>query len=356
MDKALNYSDVYLVPEYSELKSRSEADISVEFLGKRYDSCWLPANMKSVIDVNIAKWLSENNYFYIYHRFGDTLKFLDETIQYTPVENGMDCKVWKTISISVGVKDVDKKLIRDIVGIDENNIPKFYPRYVSHITIDIANGDSILVKEMIEYIRNACQYAGISCPKIIAGNVCTRQAVWRLKSWGADAVKVGIGGGAACSTKNQTGFHIPMFSCVKDCCDYTGIPIISDGGIRENGDIAKSLRAGATLTMIGQTLAACIDAPGEDVRKIDGYRGAGTSNGFETIYGEITHKKYYGSASAKNKGENKHVEGFEINLPCNGLTYEQKYQEIKESLQSAVSYSGGKDLNSLKTVKWVTTK
>ena len=67
---ALSYRDVYLVPRHSILKSRSEADISVEFLGRKFQSVWIPANMSSVINENIAHWLSENNYPYIMHRFG----------------------------------------------------------------------------------------------------------------------------------------------------------------------------------------------------------------------------------------------------------------------------------------------
>ena len=195
-------------------------------------------------------------------------------------------------------------------------------------------------------------------PKIIAGNIATSNAVNDLTKWGADACKVGIAGGGACSTKNQTAFHIPMFTCVKNCYEHgsAGIPIIADGGIRENGDIPKALVAGASMVMVGGLLAACIDAPGENTysQKIvfeDAQAGI-----MKTENDEVTHKSYYGSASAKQKNNKNYIEGSEVLLLCNNMLYEEKYKEIKESLSSAVSYAGGKDLSAFKSVDFVSLK
>lgn len=347
---ALNYSDVYLSPRYSSLKSRSQADVSVEFLGTKFKSPIIPANMSSVINPDLAKWLSNNGYFYIMHRFADTFKFVQKA-------NAED---WKTISISIGVKEEDLSLIRNIVNSNYR---------IDFITIDIAHGHSLLVKETIEFIKTIYSFKSFdyswTIPKIIAGNVATREGVNDVNTWGADAVKVGIAGGGACSTKNMTGFHIPMFSCVKNCYEYNkDIPIIADGGVRENGDIPKALVAGATMVMVGGLLAACIDAPGENVYSKQEYDVVyrHDSNGYAIAYAqqprkrEITHKSYHGSASEHQKGEKKHVEGFKTQIPCNGLTYKEKYQELKESLSSAVSYAGGKDLLAFKSVDFVTIK
>ncbi len=337
MEKAYNYSDIYLVPKYSELKSRNEADTSVEFLGRKFKAPWCPANMSSVIGGKTAHWLSENDYFYIYHRFENNVGFILRT----------RCDNWKLISISVGVKQCDKEFVTEI---------KNSKSRVDFITIDIAHGHSILMKEMIQHIKY-----NLPNVKIIAGNVCTPEAVQDLESWGADAAKIGIAGGQSCSTKNMTGFHVPMFSCISKCVAFGGpngveanIPIIADGGIRENGDIAKALAAGANLVMAGSLFAACTDAPGENVHKESTHYRFET--GPKTYPGRITHKKYFGSASAKQKGENKHVEGFEVEIPCNGLAYEEKYKELTESLQSAISYAGGKDLKAFNTVEFITTK
>lgn len=331
MEQSLNYSNVYLIPKYSELRTRTDADVSTEFLGRKFKLPIVPANMVSVINLLIAKWLSENDYFYIYHRFGQKHDHPINFVRYANKEK------WKTISISVGVKKEDKDIITGILW-EQNR--------VDVLTIDVAHGHHILVKEMIKFIKDQYKEQKIQCPKIIAGNVCTRDATRDLKDWGADAIKIGIAGGGACSTKNQTGFHVPMIACINSC-NKIGIPIIADGGVKENGDIAKALVGGSSMVMIGGVLASCIDSPAENITEP-------VVGGFVTDYSpKITHKKYFGSASYANKGHSKNVEGVEIDIPCNGLTFEQKYQEIKESLQSAISYSGGKELKDLRNVQCV---
>ncbi len=333
----MNYSDVYLIPKYSPLRSREEADISVHFLGRDFKAPWIPANMESVIDIKTAKWLSENDYFYIMHRFHDTLHF----VKLANEEN------WKTISISVGVKEEDMLFLGIIAA---KNLR------VDFLTVDIAHGHSIRMSEMVGYIKRLTFNQAIQ-PKIIAGNVATRFAVEELSKWGADAVKIGIAGGAACSTKHQTGFHIPMFSCVKGCSQpgrFPVIPLIADGGIRENGDIPKALVAGAHMVMAGSLFASCIDAPGENVYS------SGTFHTHElgSYYSpapKLRAKRYHGSASARQKGHSKHVEGFVTEVPCNGLTYKEKYEELTDSLKSAVSYAGGRDLHAFEIVKFFST-
>lgn len=372
MNPALAYQDVYLVPRYSELRSRSQADLSIEFLGRKFRLPVLPANMSSVINEDIAHWLSENDYPYIFHRFSDTLEFVEKANQNNP---------WKLISISVGVKEEDKNLLREII---------MRGLRVDWITIDVANGHHILVKEMIEFIRGlkfrSCVLENRNNwsthpigyqPKIIAGNVATPEAVRDLDKWGADCVKVGIAQGRACRTFNETGFGVPMFSCSMNCAvmggppsivhmlgrpynpnestfSFSRIPLILDGGVRENGDVAKALVAAngvPALVMAGSLFAACIDAPGENVvERVDEALG----NNWGRLYDKIVAKRYHGSASYIQKGERKHVEGIQIEIPCNGLTYAEKYQEIRESLQSSCSYAGSNDLSGFKDVKWIT--
>jgi GMP reductase len=358
---AYSYDSVYLVPRYSELRSRSEADISVEFLGRRFRAPVVPANMESVINVDIAKWLSENDLPYIYHRFGDTRAFIERANK----EN------WKLISISVGVKDIDKDLLDWAVS---NNLR------IDWICVDVAHGNHILVKEMIALIKATYDVFSKTCPKIIAGNVATSDAVRDVKTWGADSCKCGISGGGACSTKTQTGFHLPMFSCAMECASDIDFPLIIDGSVRHNGDIAKAIVAvrkawnghSVPLVMCGSLFAACKDAPGENVYKkgqVDALASVLCSprcatpeswgKAYETAKKEsdVIGKRYHGSASRAQKGEDAHhVEGFEVELPCNGMTIEEKYREITESLQSSVSYAGGKTLTDLRNVDWVVVK
>lgn len=336
--KQLKYSDVSLVPEYSECKSRSILDTSIELNGKFFKVPIVPANMKSVISMDISKWMSENDYFYIMHRFD--ICITDE-IERANLED------WKNISFSLGVKDEDRKVV-DYV--------KNKGLRLDFITIDIAHGHCGSMKEMIKYLRK-----NLKDTYIIAGNVATREATESLISWGADCVKVGIGQGAACTTKDKTGFTLPMFSCTQNCsgdffglryfdCPWRGepsledtgaelkkrLPIIADGGINCNGDIAKALAAGAIMTMAGSVFSACMDSPAETV-KID-----------QGVY-----KRYFGSASERNKKERRHIEGVTKEIPSNYMTYEEKLEEIEQDLQSAISYAGGKDLNCFDKVKYV---
>ena len=102
---------------------------------------------------------------------------------------------------------------------------------------------------------------------VIAGNIATPEAIIDLENWGADATKVGIGPGKVCITKSKTGFGTGgwQLSALKWCARVATKPIIADGGIREHGDIAKSVRFGATMVMIGSMLAGHEESPGKTV-------------------------------------------------------------------------------------------
>ena len=320
--KALKYEDVCLLPNYSEVYSRVDCSTETTLCDKKFKLPIIPANMKSVIDMHLARWMSDNDYFYIMHRFDSHLA--DDI----GLANSED---WKTISFSVGVKMRDK--------IHVMNIGKSSNLRVDFLTIDIAHGHCDRMKAMIEHIKK-----WLPETKIIAGNVATDQAVRDLSDWGADVVKVGIGQGSPCTTKDKTGFTMPMFSCTQKCSGlYSGdflegsekkIPIIADGGIKCNGDIAKAIVAGANMVMAGGLFAACTDSPA-----------------VPSTINDVPHKAYFGSASAENKGHNNNIEGKLTNICSNNMSYEEKLNEIKQDLQSSISYGGGSDLSCLKQVK-----
>ena len=321
MNKAYTYSDISLIPNYSECLTRSNCDTSLELFGKRYKLPIIPANMKAVIDLNLSRWMSENDYFYIMHRFDDI---------YPEIEQANN-EQWKTISFSIGVQDKDKTIIHKL---RTNNLK------IDFLTIDIAHGHSLKMKRMIEFIKD-----NLPDTKIIAGNVATPLAVRQLSEWGADIIKVGVGQGSPCTTKDKTGFTMPMFSCVQSCSDiyrgdfggdcYKKIPIIADGGISCNGDIAKALVGGAKMVMAGGLFAACSDSPATLV-KIDGayYRG------------------YFGSASYQSKGHTDHIEGKLNKLQDNGMPYARKLKEIEQDLQSSISYAGGNSIDIFSDVEY----
>ena len=322
--KALKYSDICLVPNFSSCRSRSECDPSVKFGGRKFRLPVMPSNMKSVINEKQAEWLSQNDYLYSMHRFDINIEeFID-----TANRNN-----WRTVSVSLGVKDGDKQTVQHIRASQAR---------VDIITIDIAHGFSQLMQEMLKFVRE--NLGPDVC--VVAGNVSTPDAVVALYAWGADYVKVGIGQGSPCTTKDKTGFTMPMFTCVKKSADcYASrvdfnhnerIPIIADGGVLGNGDIAKALTAGADLVMAGGLFASCTDSPSMSI-EIDG----------------IIRKAYYGSASLENKKTNTHIEGTLKNVPSNGMSLQRKMVELKEDLQSAISYAGGTDLSAFKNVKYM---
>ena len=170
MKKALHYDNVALVPRYSKLETRKEANVKANIKNFTFKLPVIPSNMRCVIDDKKAKWLSENDYMYVMHRFNiDNLEF----VRIANVQK------WKNISISVGVKEEDKNLIEKI---------KATGLRVDFITVDIAHGHSLLMFEMINHIREKLPNV-----IIIAGNVCTSGGFDDLVRWGAHAVKVGIG-------------------------------------------------------------------------------------------------------------------------------------------------------------------
>jgi len=308
-----DYDNVLLLPRKCRVESRSECDTSVTLGQHTFRLPVVPANMKTVVDPQICTWLARNGYFYVMHRFDlDNLQFVRDM-----AAQGLYA------SISVGVKKADHEAI--IRMRSEGLSPDF-------ITIDIAHGHADSVHAMISHIKE-----NLPGSFVIAGNVGTPEAVIDLENWGADATKVGIGPGKVCITKLKTGFGTGgwQLSALKWCARVATKPIIADGGIREHGDIAKSVRFGASMVMIGSMLAGHEESPGATV-EVDG-----------KLY-----KEYYGSASDFNKGEYKHVEGKRILEPVKGKLAETLI-EMEQDLQSSISYAGGTRLMDVRRVNYV---
>jgi len=309
-----DYDNILLLPRKCRVESRSECDASVEMGGRTFRIPVVPANMKTVVSEDICIWLAQNGYFYVMHRFDfDNVQFVKDM-----KARGLYA------SISLGVKPPDYATVDTLLAL--GLAPEF-------ITIDIAHGHADSVKDMIAYIKKK-----LPASFVIAGNVATPEAVIDLENWGADATKVGIGPGKVCITKLKTGFGTGgwQLSALKWCARVATKPIIADGGIREHGDIAKSIRFGATMVMIGSMLAGHEESPGQTV-EVDG-----------KLY-----KEYYGSASDFNKGEYKHVEGKRILEPVKGKLADTMV-EMEQDIQSSISYAGGKKLMDIRKVNYVT--
>ena len=312
--RAFDYEDVQLIPAKCIVKSRKECDTSIQFGNHRFELPVVPANMATIIDEPLAVYFASHNYFYIMHRF-------DEDDRFDFVKRMQAQHLYA--SISVGIRQSEKDLIDRFVK--ENVLPDY-------ITIDIAHGHSDIVIEMIKYIKERLPETFL-----IAGNVGTPEGVRELENAGADATKVGIGPGKVCITKMKTGFGTGgwQLAAVRWCAKAARKPIIADGGIRHNGDIAKSIRMGASMVMIGSLFSGHEESPGQDVF-IDG----------------IHYKEYYGSASQYQKGEYVNVEGKKELVEFKG-SIQYTLTEMKQDLQSSISYAGGKDIDALRAVDYV---
>jgi GMP reductase len=308
-----DYDNILLLPRKCRVQSRAECDTGVTLGKHTFRLPVVPANMKTVVNEQICEWLASNGYFYVMHRFDlDNVKFVRSC-----QSKGMYA------SVSLGVKQADYDTVAAWRA--EGLCPDY-------ITIDIAHGHSDNVHRMITHLKEHLPDAFI-----IAGNVGTPEAVIDLETWGADATKVGIGPGKVCITKLKTGFGTGgwQLSALKWCARVATKPIIADGGIREHGDIAKSIRFGASMVMIGSMLAGHEESPGQTV-EVDGR----------------LFKEYYGSASDFNKGEYKHVEGKRILEPIKGHL-KDTLREMQEDLQSSISYAGGTRLMDIRKVNYV---
>ena len=312
-----DYEDIQLVPAKSVVNSRSECDTSVTFGGMTFKLPVVPANMQTIIDEKIAISLAENGYFYIMHRFEPEkrLGFMKDM-----KARGLFA------SISVGVKEGEYSFIQQVA--DEHLSPEY-------ITIDIAHGHSDAVIKMIHHIKKHLPESFL-----IAGNVGTPEAVRELEHAGADATKVGIGPGKVCITKIKTGFGTGgwQLAALRWCAKAASKPVIADGGIRTHGDIAKSVRFGATMVMIGSLFAGHEESPGETYEK-DGK----------------CYKEYFGSASEFQKGEKKNVEGKKMFVEYKG-PLKDTLVEMEQDLQSAISYAGGNKLAAIRNVDYVIVK
>ena len=307
--KQLSYKDISLIPKKCIVDSRRDVKTTINLNGYDFVMPVCASNMKSVVDIETCQFFAKNKWFYIMHRFdGHYMHFMSQMKIYNYFT-----------SISVGINE------ESINRLDALSDAKYAPDF---ITIDVANAWSKAAMKMVKKIRK--KFPNVF---LIAGNVATGEAVEEIEKWGVDAIKCGLAGGSVCITKNKTGIHRPMVSTVLECAQARKkVLLIADGGIVEHGDIAKALVCGADMVMAGSLFAGYEQSAGNIIEIEDNM-----------------YKEYYGSASKYNKEDLKNIEGKKILIKFKG-DMNRLLKELREDLQSSISYLGCNDVKDIKGI------
>ena len=218
---------------------------------------------------------------------------------------------------------------------------------VDAVVVDSAHGHHSAVINMVQRIKNSLDI------EVVAGNVATAARASALIQAGADAIKVGIGPSAICTTRIVAGVGVPQLTAILDCsdsCNEHGIPLIADGGIRYSGDVAKAIAAGAAAVMIGNIFAGTDESPGEVVyrqgERFKEYRGMG-SLGAMTDRHQASRDRY-GQQEVENAAKLV-AEGVEAQTPYRGPTT-GLIEQLIGGLRSAMGYVGAHDIPSMQTL------
>lgn len=314
MRHALTYDDVALVPQFNNIPSRTEPLLETWLTKKLKLSMPLVAsNMDTVISEEMADILIEQGSLPIFHRFTS----LEEQIKW--VKKYKD----KTF-ISCGIQKLDES--RQLLDLGALGV-----------CIDVAHGHSDRMFRYIEELKKSHPDK-----EVIAGNVCTAMAYHDLVNAGADAVKVGVGPGAACTTRMVTGFGVPQFTAVQDCAriaEKLRVPLIADGGIRTSRDVVLALAAGASTVMIGKLFALTKESAAPK-RKSDRCK-SGEEAKFRGQASADFQNEFYGGLKAKTVAE-----GIDFWGPVSGPVLEL-IDELLGGIRSGMTYGGARSIKEL---------
>jgi len=313
---ALAYDDINLIPSYSDIDSRQNIDLSTQLTTNyKIRVPFVASPMDTVCDSEMAIAIAELGGIGCIHRF--------MTIE----QQGKEVEKVKTYTRAY---ESSTRHVMAAIGANGDYFERAFElvtKGANIILIDVAHGYHTFVRDALIRLKKELP----SSVDIIAGNVATGKGAQALQDWGADAIRVGIGGGSLCTTRIKTGFGVPNVTSLEDCSRAVDIPIIACGGIRSSGDIAKALGVGANAVILGSLLAGTKEAPGAIIEK---------SNGL--------YKRYRGAASLETKSVHnqvkRNVEGESTVIPFKGGV---KFivEGLTDGLRSALSYAGARNID-----------
>lgn len=308
---SLTYDDISLIPtEVSEIRSRVEPNTKTKFLDMELGLPVISSPMDSVTGNVMAKELTALGCLGVVNRFDSSLQELTSS-----PEKSLGIKA---VSVALNTPDDVIKQLTELNLI---------------ICIDTANANNKAVLKKCEDVKKIN-----SGTKVILGNIAHGATLQQLVDAGADAIRIGIGGGSVCTTSIQTGIGIGQVSSLLDVYfarekHNLKIELIADGGIKSPGDVAKAIALGADVVMLGRMLAGTKETPGEVIK-----------------YNDQLWKKYRGSASFGVKMKNEFIEGEETMIPYKGVV-KNVIDGISDGLRSSMSYMNCKTLNELRKIE-----
>jgi len=310
---SISFDDVLLVPQYSDIESRKSLTTSNEL--DDTTTLQLPvisSPMDTVTEVDMVFAMDTHGGLGIIHRYN------------SPAEQAKLVKVAKlkgmtNIGAAIGV--TGDYLERAQALVEEG---------ANVLCVDVAHGHHSMTKEALRALKLSFD----SSVHIMAGNVATGEGAVDLANWGANSVRVGIGGGSICSTRLVSGHGMPTFQTIMECVTAgCPVPIIADGGIKTSGDVVKALAAGADFVMLGSMLAGTTQSPGQVFdngnKKYKVYRGMASSE-----------------AQVNWRGKTSTPEGVSTTIPYKG-DVNNILADIKGGIQSGMSYSGARTIRDL---------
>lgn len=311
----LTYDDVLLVPQYSDIESRKEVS-TMSWLdqdrGLSFELPIIASPMDTVCEEQMAITLGKMGGLGIVHRYNTVERQCE--IAENIFENIQASKVGFAIGVSGDYLERAKRL----VGLGARIL-----------CLDVAHGDHILMKKALITLREKLGDG----THLMAGNIATLDGFNNLASWGANSIRVGIGGGSICSTRIQTGHGVPSLSSILDCRETQhNVAIIADGGIKNSGDIVKALAAGADFGMVGSLLAGTDETPGEVFFDTSGKK--------RKVYRGMASK----DAQMDWRGKASSLEGISTSVIHKGSA-KDIIEQLDNGIRSGFSYSGARNMN-----------
>lgn len=320
----LTYDDIQLVPSYSSVSSRKNISL-VTKVSRNYSLCMplVASCMDTVCESEMAIAIAEMGGVGCIHRF---MTFEDQAKEVATIIEGLKEEKVNAIWKSCGIENIPVMAAVGANGDYAVRATALVAAGANIILIDVAHGHHENVKDAIAALKK-------SLPKhidIIAGNIASAKAAQDLEAWGADGLRVGVGGGSLCTTRIKTGFGVPNVSCLQQVIAVASVPVMADGGIKTSGDIAKALALGSHCVMLGSLIAGTKEAPGQVIEKPNGL-----------------YKRYRGAASLETKTvhgqEQRNVEGESTVIPFKGGV-KFVVAGLLDGVRSALSYGGANNL------------